>query len=294
MSHVLVIGDVRDDISVVQETRLRAEDDTTSSIRTRPGGSAANVAAWVAHLGVDVAFVGKAGVDGAAKHARFLEAHGVRAHVATARDAITGTAVISVDPATRIDYEDRGANSFLTLEDVPEEVWDGVGHVHLTGQSFFDERTRPVAQAVVRRAREAGVTTSVDPGCLVLLRQVGADAFLDWVAGVTVLMPDLDEGRVLAGKDDPHDVLDVLGARVGRVMLTLGADGALYGGRGRETVAVPAATCDPIDVTGAGDATVAGYLAARAHGAEAEEALVRAMEAAAACITRGGARPHLA
>ncbi|WP_019144278.1 carbohydrate kinase family protein [Aeromicrobium massiliense] len=294
MSHVLVIGDVRDDISVVQETRLRAEDDTTSSIRTRPGGSAANVAAWVAHLGVDVAFVGKAGVDGAAKHTRFLEAHGVRAHIATARDAITGTAVISVDPATRIDYEDRGANGFLTLEDVPDQVWDDVAHVHLTGHSFFDERTRPVAQAVVQRAREAGVTTSVDPGCLVQLRQVGADVFLDWITGVTVVMPDLDEGRVLAGKDDPHDVLEVLGRRVGRVMLTMGADGALYGGRGRETFAVPAATCDPIDVTGAGDATVAGYLAARANGASAEEALVAAMEAAAACITRGGARPHLA
>jgi sugar/nucleoside kinase (ribokinase family) len=294
VSRVLVIGDVRDDISVVQETRLRADDDTTSSIRTRPGGSAANVAAWVAHLGVDVSFVGKAGADGAAKHARFLEAHGVDAHVATALDAITGTAVISVDPDSRIDYEDRGANAHLTLDDVPEQVWDGVEHVHLTGQSFFDERTRPVVQAVVERARRAGATTSVDPGCLVLLREVGAETFLEWIAGVTVLMPDLDEGRVLSGVDDPHDVIAVLGARVGRVMLTLGSEGALYGGRGRDTVKVPAATCDPIDVTGAGDAAVAGYLAARAHGGTAEVALEQAMAAAAECITRGGARPHLA
>jgi len=294
VSRVLVVGDVRDDISVVQETRLRAEDDTTSSIRTRPGGSAANVAAWVAHLGVGVSFVGKAGLDGVAKHTRFLEAHGVRAFIATARDAITGTAVISVDPATRIDYEDRGANGCLTLEDVPEAAWEDVRHVHLTGHSFFDERTRPVVQAVVERARRTGATTSVDPGDLGPLRDVGAEMFLSWISGVTVLMPDLDEGRLLAGVDDPHDVIAVLGGRVGRVMLTLGADGALYGGRGRDTVKVPAATCDPIDVTGAGDAAVAGYLAARAEGGSAEDAVERAMAVAAECITRGGARPHLA
>ncbi len=294
MSRVLVVGDVRDDISVVQETRLRAEDDTTSSIRTRPGGSAANVAAWVAHLGVEAVFVGKAGADGAAKHTRLLEAHGVTAHVATAWDAVTGTAVISVDPNTEVQYEDRAANSCLTLDDVPEDAWEDVAHLHLTGHSFFDARTRPVVQAVVERAKTLGATISVDPGCLVQLREVGSETFLSWVAVATVLTPNLDEARVLTGIDDPYEIIDALGARVGRVLLTLGPDGALYGGRGRDTVKVPAATCDPIDVTGAGDAAIAGFLAARAHGATAEVALEQAMAVAAECITRGGARPHLA
>ena len=48
------------------------DSDTRATISARPGGAAANQAAWMAHLGADVVFAGRAGARDVAHHQREL------------------------------------------------------------------------------------------------------------------------------------------------------------------------------------------------------------------------------
>jgi hypothetical protein len=58
-SRVLVIGDVMIDLIVRPEGALAIGSDRRATIFSRPGGSAANQAVWLAHFGLNVSFVGR-------------------------------------------------------------------------------------------------------------------------------------------------------------------------------------------------------------------------------------------
>src|SRR6202453_1034497 len=69
---ILVIGDVMNDVIVRPEGPLARGSDRRASIMVRPGGSAANQAAWLASFGVSVDFVARVGAaDVESETARF-------------------------------------------------------------------------------------------------------------------------------------------------------------------------------------------------------------------------------
>ena len=69
---------------------------------------------------------------------------------------------------------------------------------------------------------------SVDPGSAGFLEDFGAERFLDLIAGAAIFLPNLDEGRLLTGLDNPEQIATALGERFPVVALTLGIVGALY------------------------------------------------------------------
>ena len=62
---IFCLGDLVLDVIVRLEQPLATGADATSRIVLRPGGQAANVAAWIAALGGSSHFVGKRGADDA-------------------------------------------------------------------------------------------------------------------------------------------------------------------------------------------------------------------------------------
>ena len=79
--------------------------------------------------------------------------------------------------------------------------------------------------------------------------------------------------------------------RVPAVVVTLGADGAVYRDRTGARHHAPGWSVEVVDTTGAGD-TIAGYLAAcLADDVDVATALARANAAAALCVQRSGAVP---
>jgi sugar/nucleoside kinase (ribokinase family) len=74
---VLVCGDIINDILAQTGEPVARGDDNQAVIRTRPGGSAANQAAWMASLGLDVVFAGRAGAKDAEFHRQELARFGV-------------------------------------------------------------------------------------------------------------------------------------------------------------------------------------------------------------------------
>ena len=290
MSRVLVVGDIVDDISVRVLDDVTEASDTNAEIRLRPGGSAGNVAAWLGHLGVDAVFCGRVGADAVDRHTRALAEYGVEAHVAV-DPGTTATIVLQLDRAgERTMFVDRGANRGLIPEDVPAEAWLDVTWLHLTGYTFFDPSTRPVAVELLAEARRRGARVSVDPSSLAFLRAAGGERFLGWIDGADVIFPNLDEARVLVGSTGPQIDLDALAVRFPQVVVTLGSMGAAYLG-GTERAQITAPRIDVVDTTGAGDAFAAGFLARWTHGSTPEEALEAGRAAAEQCVAQLGARP---
>ncbi len=102
-----------------------------------------------------------------------------------------------------------------------------------------------------------------------------------------VLVVNEHEARDIAGTSgSPQEAAQVLLARVGSVVVTLGAEGALVAEKGIDIRSEPAFPVEAVDTTGAGDA-FCGVLAARlAKGASLVDA-VRHASAAGALATLG-------
>lgn len=292
MTRILVVGDVVDDIVVRPLSHVTEASDTDAEIRRTDGGSAANVAAWSGHLGADVRFVGRAGTDGAERHRAALAAYGVDARVTADPDLPTATLVALLDPSgERTMYVDRAANRRLGHDDLGAGVLDGVGWLHLTGYSLFDDAVRPAVLDLADQARACGAGVSLDPSSVAYLAGCGAEAFLAWAGVADLLFPNLDEGRLLTGAAEPAAVSAALAGRFAGVVLTLGADGASYAGADGSCsgAAVPV---DVLDTTGAGDAFCAGFLAIWVASRDAVDALAAGAAAAAHAVSVVGGRPH--
>jgi sugar/nucleoside kinase (ribokinase family) len=289
-SSILVIGDVMTDVIVRPEGPLARGSDRRASITVQPGGSAANQAAWLASFGVKVDFVARVGAaDVESETARF-KAIGVTPYLVGDRTRETGRLIALIDPdGERSFLTDRGANEALEAHDIPDTLIERAALIHLSGYSFFASSPRAAVLDVMRRADDKPI--SVDPASAEFLREVGADKFLAWTRGAAILFPNEQEATILAGSDDPETQCARLATRYPLVVVKRGAAGC-EATAGERRWRVNAPKIEAIDTTGAGDAFVAAFLAARLSGADIQPALERAAGAGAAASAIVGGRPR--
>lgn len=288
MPRVLVVGDVIDDVIVVPHGPIRPDTDTVSDIRARPGGSAGNTAAWLGHSGASVVFVGMVNHADVARHTAELQRYGVEARLQAHPTLPTGAIVILVDGDSRSMLTERGANDAIDLDSVDVTGFDAL---HLTGYSLFTREDAAPVVALIARARAAGARVSVDPGSAGFLSDYGVERFLTAIAGATIVVPNLEEARVLTGLDDPSAAALDLAARFGTAAVTLDRAGAVVASRAGEAVAVPAVPASIVDPTGAGDAFTAGFLAELCESQDAVAAATAGTRLAATAVSALGARP---
>jgi sugar/nucleoside kinase (ribokinase family) len=292
---IVVVGDVMVDVVAAAAGPVAHASDTDAHVRWTGGGAAANVAVWLASEGVPVALVARAGADVAGLGAvAELEEAGVVVHVALDTTRATGTCVVVVGAdGERTMLPDRGANLALAPDDVPAEPFVPGGHLHLSGYVLLHDGPRAAGLAALGHAREAGMTISIDPASAAPLAACGVERVLGWLGGVDLLMPNLDEARVLTGEDEPEAAARALVARAGarEVIVTLGAVGALWTDGDAVVRAAASEVARVVDTTGAGDAFAAGWLAARCGGADPQTALSAACTLGSRAVIRAGARP---
>jgi sugar/nucleoside kinase (ribokinase family) len=289
---VVVVGDLLYDLLAKVEGEVTFGTDTFVPIRVAAGGSGANAAAWFASSGIETHFVGRVGNDPFGGFlARELERAGVRPHLARDPSLATGKVFVLVDGAgERTMITDRGAGETLSPEDFSETLFGG-GHLHLSGYTLSGGSRRETAIKALRLARRSGMSFTVDPSSVPLLRAVGPGFFLESTRGADSCFPNLEEGALLAGTGEPEHIAETLLDYYFAVVLKLGPEGALYAGADGVMARVPASPVRVVDTTGAGDALCAGFLSARLSGDSPAEALWRGVGLASRAIERVGGRP---
>lgn len=291
---VLVVGSANMDLSV-RCAGFPAPGETVMGddlVRT-PGGKGFNQAVAVARLGGDASLIGQVG-DDAFGHELLghLDAEGVtRSSVVTSGAAPTGVALITVDH----EGENKivvapGANRRLEPSAVAA-AWRAAPDVVLAQLEVPVETVMEAA----RIADEAGVPFVLNAAPVMETRRLadGAPRLVH-----TVIANEIEAKTLsIRGSDrDPRSTDDLIAGMHAfgfeRVIVTLGAEGALFSGP--EWRGVVASICvDAIDTVGAGDAFCGAYAVALAEGRSPEESLRFACVAGALATTGSGAAASL-
>jgi sugar/nucleoside kinase (ribokinase family) len=297
MTRVVVVGDLMTDAVARAAYPLARGSDTPATVSMHGGGSGANIAAWMAVEGIDVAFVGRRGADIAGRNRDMeLMGYGVDARLVMDPERPTGTCVVMIThKGDHTMLSDPGANAALSPEDLPKDVFTPGGHVHVSGFTLLNERSRPAAFAAIEFARRAGMSVSSDAASFAPIERIGAEPFLDFSSGSTLLFLNAAEARVLTGREDPEQAARVLTAWYPQVVIKMGPDGALFYANGQpEPLHVPAAPLERrVDGTGAGDAFCAGFLPAWLDKKPPGEALAAGCRLAAKAFGQVSSRPPL-
>jgi sugar/nucleoside kinase (ribokinase family) len=290
---VLVIGEIVTDIIARVSDPIAVASDTRAKITLRPGGAGGNVAAWMAELGANISLVAAIGEDASGRALEEeLLARGVKPRLVRRPGSSSGSVLVLVDHVGERTMLTDAANGDLTTGDIPAGVFDECTHLHLSGYVLLDRRTRSFGVEALASARAAGLTTSVDPASAALITEVGPKEFLRLTEGVDVVLPAYDEGRELASSKDVEVILSRLGESYGEVAMTLGPEGAIWVGSGGERLTQPAQIAEEVvDLVGAGDAFVAGWLTAGAAGETPGDQLESGCRAGTQAVTAVGAWP---
>ncbi|RJQ82308.1 sugar kinase [Pseudonocardiaceae bacterium YIM PH 21723] len=294
MSTVIVLGDAGLDVVARHGEPITYGGDIRASIETTAGGAGANTAVWLAGYGAKPVLVTRVGDDSAGRQtATELTSKGVRCAFTVDPAARTFCVVVLVDSTgQRTMLPDRGAAARVHPDDLDTRLLAEARHLHLSGYLLLDESSRAAGVAALTAARDAGLTTSVDPQAAALLLGGGRERFLEAVRGVDLLLPNADELSALTGSPAPltdgsaRGLLDVVGA----VVATDGPGMAVWlSAEGELTMPAPEVRC--VDSTGAGDAFNAGLLCAWLSGASRSTALRAGVRAGADAVQYVGAQP---
>lgn len=301
MAKALVVGDVIDDILVRPHSEIRPDTDTASEISSRPGGSGANFACWLAQAHklakaadlppVEVIFIGRVAAADVDRHSGVLREAGVQPKLQSDDTTATGAIVVIAEANSRSFLTSRGANLNLDLNAISDHDLAGVDLLYVSGYSLFGVRQAAQFGDLVSRAHAAGCKVAVDPGSASFIVEFGVPRFLELLRGVDVLLPNFEEGRALSGEHRAELVAAHLSERFTELVLTMGSDGVQLALDSQAATHVPAFAADALDATGAGDAFAAGYLAARLAGRDPSASAGIGARLGAIAVTLVGGRP---
>jgi sugar/nucleoside kinase (ribokinase family) len=232
-----------------------------NSIKTieRTGGTSANVALGLCTTGVETNFVGYIGNDDNGKKLReVLNKSQINSSIITEIDGPTSHALILVD-----EKAERTIISMTTpylrelrMDNVPFATPDIVAFI-LWREEFLDD---------LQRAEESDCFTVVGASALVDAQVKHAHLVLGSVSDIPSSV-------------NPKNHLD----RFDAIVLTDGLNGARYYSK-EEELHQTAFEVQAVDVTGAGDAFICGYLTGLANGLEATKCLLIAAQWAASSV----------
>jgi len=238
-------------------------------VADRPGGKGVNVASALAAYGVPVAAAGFLGRENAAVFETFFTQLGIADHFVRLPGR-TRTGIKIVDPSSRETTDINFPGLTPSVSDIAKLV-----------QEFEELAATGVDWFVLAGSLPPGVQTTIYRDLIILARKRGCRVALDTSgeplrlaieAAPDLIKPNIHEFAALL--DQPqHDKIDIAAAArrliargVGLVAISMGADGAFLV-NATEVVRVRPPTITARSTVGAGDAMVAGLVAAHLQSA---------------------------
>ena len=263
------------------------------SVTMTTGGIVANCGTDLAKMGLRVGVITSVGDDALGEHFRStLSSQGIHlGGLRTVAGEQTSATMVAVGP--------DGERTFLHTRGVLRRfrVNQILAQLELIGRSRFflfgyygllpecDEDLARLFRTVKERT---GAATLMDTGGNPVRNDRRLRAVLPHL---DYFLPSLDEARAMTGKRSPPEIirhLRSLGAR-GTLGVKLGARGCYLDAAGEARTIPPRRVRRILDATGAGDAFVAGFVAARLHGHDPFAAAEIGNRVAADCIRGVGA-----
>jgi len=285
---LLVVGDANVDIilsGMAQLPRLDTEE-IARDLDFRSGGSASNCARAAAKLGAKVAFIGLVGNDSFGDFViRAMRDSGVNADYIRRSEAVKTGVTISLSlAADRAFATYVGSVGEFSLEHLDLSVLTTARHLHVGGY-FLQRGLRGSHRAILQRAKEAGLTTSLDVGWDPEQRWDGE--LQEVLEVVDLLLPNETEALHLTGEEHLEAACARLAEKVPMFAVKLGADGSL-GRQGGVELRAPSFAVPVRDTTALGDCFNAGFLVGRLEGRSLAQCLRMGNAAAAIAASRLG------
>ncbi|MGM9489308.1 sugar kinase [Ideonella sp. YS5] len=250
-------------------------------------GAELNVAIGLARLGLRVGYLSRLGAD---SFGQFLldamTAEGVSTALVRSCGGertgfmLKGRTLDGSDP--EIEYHRRGsAASGMGPEDLVRLGAVRTRHLHLTGISpALSSGCQELVYQALGWARSQGAFVSFDPNLRPRLWPSVAAmkaAVNELAALCDLLLPGIEEGRLLTGLDDAEAIADhYLGLGACQVALKLGPRGAWCAGRDGSRQLVPGVPVPGVvDTVGAGDGFAAGVISGLLEGLALPDAALR-------------------
>lgn len=295
-----------------------------ASFDRRPGGAPANVAVGLARLGEPPLFWTRVGADpfGRFLERTLADAGLPDRFVERDPDAKTTLAFVTHDAEGDREftfYRDAAADARLEPGRIGDHVLEDLEWIHVGGVTLAASPAREATLDLLERASAAGCSTSFDPNYRPELwpdAETFARTVTDALAHVDVCAATVDELERLGFEPAGSGTVDSSASRLGQAVLedgtggpdrgwadgphtvfvTRGAEGAVVVTSSRApwpsstspdptTATHPGFDVDAVDATGAGDAFVAGAIAALREGRSLEDALAFANAVAATATT---------
>lgn len=293
MSSVIVcVGGANIDIRAKAAGQLAAHASNLGSVTVKHGGVARNVAEGVARLGLPSALVSAIGDDGFGRDIREgLGALGVDiSMLRTIRGATTGSYVAMLDAEGEMSV---AINAMDVMAHLTPEVLGGQRSKLRQARFVFADCNLPAE--TLRWLAQLGPQTIVDPVSPAKAARLRDLAGLE----VSVITPNRYQAETLTGMTiaNPLDALTAaqrlreMGFR--RVMLSLGRDGAVAADEDVVHIPPEPQTGATRDVTGAGDAAIAGLILGLCQGQRFAQSCRMGQRAAARFICGGELKPEL-
>ncbi|UCC67693.1 MAG: carbohydrate kinase family protein [Armatimonadota bacterium] len=273
MPSIAIIGELNLDLIVTGAPRLPepGEEIIVDGMELTLGSSSAISACQLARLGDEVLFISKVGGDDFGRRALdFLQVKRVGTRAIAVEDSLhTGLTISIAVNSERAMVTQLGCIQEMRLADVDFSLLQSRQHLHIS--SFYLQRNlRPDIGGIFARAKEMGLTTSLDTGWP---HEGESTRDPDPVyPHLDVFLPNEAEAMLLSDTSTVESALAALAERVPTVVVKLGPEGAMVK-RGDEVVRRDAFAVEVVDTTGAGDSFNAGFLHAYLSGAGLAECL---------------------
>ncbi|WP_254808798.1 carbohydrate kinase family protein [Natronosalvus amylolyticus] len=282
--------------------------ETVSGFERRPGGAPANVAVGLARLEEPVSLWTRVGDDPFGRYLTdVLAGYGLpETYVELDGDAQTSLAFVTHDEngdRTFSFYRDGTADTRMEPGRIDDDTLATTEWVHAGGVALSSGRSRDATLDLLERAAEQGCTVSFDPNARPELWR-DEDTFervsRQALEYTDVCKATVEELRALGCQGDSLEAVARNALEYGphTVYLTRGSEGAMVvtndDAREPDTlVEHDGYAVDVVDTTGAGDAFVAGLIAALRNGRPLAETLAFAGAVAATTTTETGAMTAL-
>lgn len=264
------------------------------TVKMTTGGNVSNVGIDLCKLGFRVAGITRIGDDSLGKvilqqyHEYGIDDTGVTIDAA----AQTSATIVSVDPhGERTFLHTRGAIANFCRDDIQK-------HINLIARSSFlvvgylglmRELEQELPELLQEIKQKTGIPILLDTGGVP--DPMGREQLKDLLRPVDFFIPSHEEATALTGKSSPDEIVDLLVEAAGPKTfgVKLGAKGCYMSTPAKRGIIPPFPVDRVVDTTGAGDAFVAGFVAATLRQCDPFEAGRIGNAVAAGCVTALGA-----